>query len=168
MQQLEPPDSHCFSAAVGWMELGNLAEAEAELNRVSAEHQCHPDVLEVRWAILATASRWEAALRAARALLKVAPERSSGWLHQAYALRRTSAEGLKLAWDALLPVSEKFPDEPTIPYNLSCYACQMGNLDEARLWLDRAIHTGKKAVILQMALNDPDLKPLWQEIRDRQ
>jgi tetratricopeptide (TPR) repeat protein len=165
MQKLEPPDTHHLSAAIGWMELGNLAEAEADLNRISAAHQCHPDVLEVRWIILAEGKRWEAALGTARVLLKMAPNRSSGWLHQAYALRRATKDGLKLAWDALLPAHKKFPRESTIPYNLSCYACQMNQLEEARGWFRRALLLGNREQIKQMALNDPDLLPLRDEIR---
>src|SRR5512141_2386433 len=131
MQRLEPPDTHYLSGAIGWMGLGNIVEAEQELNRVSAVHQCHPDVLEVRWLILAEGKRWEAALGIARALLKLAPNRSSGWLHQAYALRRANKNGLQLAWEALLPAYSRFPREATIPYNLSCYACQMKKLSDA-------------------------------------
>jgi tetratricopeptide (TPR) repeat protein len=166
MQRLEPPDIHYLSAAVGWVELGNLVEAEADLNRVSVEHQCHPDVLEVRWIILGQSKRWDAALEISRTLLKLAPNRCSGWLHHAYSLRRASKDGLKRAWDALLPAYDKFPGESTIPYNLSCYACQMHQFDEARAWLRRALKIGNKAEIKQRALDDPDLRPLWEEIRD--
>ena len=165
MPRLEPPDTHFLSAAIGWLELGNATEAEAELIQVSKANQNHPDILEVRWIILAQSKRWETALQIARALLKTAPNRSSGWLHQAHSLRRTAKNGLKLAWDALLPAYDKFPREPTIPYNLSCYACQMRQLEEARSWLRRALKVGDKDKIKQMALDDPDLQPVWEEIR---
>jgi tetratricopeptide (TPR) repeat protein len=166
MQPIEPPDTHHLSAAVGWLELGNLAEAEADLNRIAPEQQTHPDVLEVRWIILAQKKLWEAALDTARVLVEVAPDRASGWLHQAYALRRAKNRGLQLAWEALLPAYEKFPNEPTIAYNLSCYACQMHQLDEARQWLTRAISVGSKEIIKKMALDDSDLESLWPEIRE--
>jgi hypothetical protein len=165
MQELEPPDTHYLSCAVGWIELGNLIEAEADLNRISAMQQCHPDVLEVRWIILAQAKRWEASLEIARTLLKIAPNRTSGWLHHAFSLRRAAKDGLKEAWAALLPAYAKFPDEPTIPYNLCCYACQMDQLEEAKTWLRRALKTGGKSKIKEMALDDPDLQPLWDEIK---
>src|SRR3954464_3524784 len=119
IQQLEPPDCHFLSAAVGWLELGVPAEAELELAQISAAEQCHPDVLEVRWVIFAQTKRWPAALEVARALVRHAPNRSSGWLHRAYTLRRFGEDGLQKAWDALLPAYDKFPREPTIPYNLS-------------------------------------------------
>jgi tetratricopeptide (TPR) repeat protein len=165
MQRIEPPDMHYLSAAIGWMELGVSAEAEIELDKISAPQQSHPDVLEVRWLVLAQLKRWEGALAVARALLKGAPNRCSGWLHQAYSLRRVSKNGLQQAWDALLPAYDKFPREPTIPYNLSCYACQLEQLEEARAWLKRALKLGDKQRIKQMALDDPDLEPLWKEIQ---
>ena len=166
MQLIEPPDIHHLSAAIGWLELGVPVEADEELNRISAERQAHPDVLEVRWLALAQLKRWDKALAIARALLKGAPNRCSGWLHQAYSLRRASRDGLQLAWDALLPAYDKFPREPTVAYNLSCYACQMQQLDQARTWLNRAFKIGDKNKIKQMALDDADLQPLWDEIRD--
>ena len=165
MQKLEPPDTHYFFAAIGWLELGNLTEAQAELAQVSPAQQEHPDVLEVRWLFSAQQKHWEEGLQIAQALLRRAPKRSSGWLHQAYALRRVPGGGVQKAWEALLPASDKFPKEPTIPFNLSCYACQLQQLDTARDWLKRAVAVGGKEKIKQMALQDSDLEPLWDEIR---
>ena len=165
MHKLEPPDTHYFLAAIGWLELGNVVEAKAELAQVSAAQQEHPDVLEVRWSLAADQKRWEEALEIARALLRRAPKRSSGWLHQAYALRRVPDGSVQKAWEALLPASDKFPKEVTIPFNLSCYACQLGQLEAARDWLQRAVVIGGKEKVKGMALNDSDLEPLWDEIR---
>jgi predicted Zn-dependent protease len=165
MNKLEPPDTHYFLAAVGWIELGNLAEARAELAQVSAAQQEHPDVLELRWSISAEEKRWDEALQVAQALLHCAPKRSSGWLHKAYALRRVAHGGIQKAWEALLPAFNKFPKEPIIPFNLSCYACQLRQLDLARDWLNRAVAVGGREKIKKMALEDADLEPLWAEIR---
>lgn len=162
---LQPPDIHHLSAAIGWLELGNPAEAKADLARVSVQNQNHPDVIEARWLIAAEQEDWQEGLRVARSLLEVAPERPSGWLHQAYALRRIPNGGLPQAREALVSVFERFPNEPTIPYNLSCYDCQLGNLKLARTWLKRAMKVGGAETIKRMALNDPDLEPLWEEIR---
>jgi len=164
VQPLEAPDAHYLLHAVGWIELGNLAEAKAELTHVQPSLQQHPDVLEVRWWICAEDNQWEDGLQVARALMHKAPERSSGWLHQAYALRRVPNGGLQQAWQALLPAFEKFPRTEMIAYNLSCYACQMNELDSARLWLKRAASIGEKEVVKQRALQDSDLAPLWAEI----
>jgi Flp pilus assembly protein TadD len=165
VQKLEPPDSHYLDAAIGWLGLGMVADAQTELENISPANRHHPDVLEVRWTLYAHEERWSDALVIARAELAVQPDDASGWLHHAYALRRVTAGGLPQAWDALLPAAEKFPTEPVIAYNLSCYACQLQQLDLARTWLQRAIAAGRKSAIKQMALADDDLKPLWPEIR---
>jgi hypothetical protein len=165
MQTLEPPDSHFFTAACGWLELGVPAEARAELGQISPEGKSHPDVLEVRWLVAAEEKQWEEGLKVAQTLVQCAPKRSSGWLHQAYALRRVPGGSLGKAWEALLPAADQFPKEAIIPYNLSCYACQMAQLDAARVWLKRAVEVGGVEKIKQMALQDPDLEPLWPEIR---
>jgi Flp pilus assembly protein TadD len=165
MQKLEPPDSFALSAALGWVELGNPAEALAELEHVAPPNQHHPGVLEVRWVALAELKRWELALAAASELVRVKPDNASGWLHRAYALRRVSDGGLEQAWTALLPAAHMFPKEPLIPYNLACYACQLQKLDEAREQLKRAMTIGNPTEIKRMALLDEDLIPLWPEIR---
>jgi len=165
VEKLEPPQLHFLSAAEGWMELGNSAEARAELDSITAPFQNHPHVLEVRWAVCAQEQNWPAALKAARGLLQAAPERSSGWLHQAYSLRRVPEGGLQAAWDVLFPAMGKFPKDAIIPYNLACYACLLQRLDDARDLVKRAIKVAGRDHIRQMALSDSDLQPLWDEIR---
>ena len=166
MQSLGPPDTHFLSAAVGWCELGSAAEAKAELAQIAPVLCHHPDVLEVRWLIHAQEMTWEDGLAVAEKLVEVAPQRSSGWLHLAYALRRVQRGGLQAAWEVLLPAFEKFPEEPIIPYNLACYACQLGRLDQARQWLQHAVKVAGKEKINFMALNDDDLAPLWEELKN--
>ncbi len=107
----------------------------------------------------------EAAWDVARKLIIRAPDRASGWLNRAYALRRSPEGGLSKAWDALLPAAEKFPDEPTVFYNLSCYACQLEQMENARKWFKKALKKGNKEKLKRDALADADLKPLWAEIK---
>jgi tetratricopeptide (TPR) repeat protein len=168
MKSIEPPDVHHLRAALGWLDLGNDLEATRDLERISAELRVHPDVLEVRWQICARAKKWDACVVIARAIRRLDPNRYSGWLDLAYSLRRAAHAGLPAAWDALLPAAEKFPDEPLISFNLSCYACQLGRLEDACHWLRRAFaiaaRTGAKKRLRLMALNQPDLEPLWRKI----
>lgn len=164
MQKLAPPDSHHLEAASGWLGLGLMADARAELQRIAPEQQEHPDVLEVRWELLARENNWQDAVRVAEQLVASAPERASGWLHQAYAVRRATDGGLAMAQDVLRTGAKLFSDEPTILYNLACYACQLERTDEARKWLEEAIAIGGKEQIKSLALADDDLKPLWPEI----
>jgi len=166
MTPLAPPDSHHLDAAIGWLGLGCADDARDELNLIAAKNQNHSDVLEVRWMLCIHNKQWAEALKIADLELKFAPGDAGGWLHRAYALRRESPGGLPQAWEALLPAAEKFPEEPVIAYNLSCYACQMQHLDLAREWLQRAVQAGGKEAIKKMALADDDLQPLWIEIEN--
>jgi tetratricopeptide (TPR) repeat protein len=165
MEPIGPPDIHYLSSAVGWTELRNFAEAKAELAKVSPALAQHPNVLEVNWTIQAAEGDWAHAWQSAEALIEQASHSSTGWLHRAYAIRRAPGGGLQAAWEALLPAVDRFPTEATIPYNLACYACQMQRLEEARRWLQRALAVGEKAKIKFMATADPDLEPLWAEIK---
>jgi hypothetical protein len=160
-----PSDRHILSAALGWIELGNPGEARLELRRLSPAARASPDALEVEWVLCAGEEDWVGALRVAEELVRADPERSSGWLHRAYALRRVPEGGLQAAWDALAPAHARFQTEPTIPYNLACYACQLGRMDEARVWVRRAFELGGIESIKRMALHDTDLEPLWGELR---
>ena len=166
VQVLEPSDVHRVNAALGWLGLSSPVDARAELDAIAPAQQSHPAVLEARWLLFAHEKNWRDALGVAEREVAVAPGRAAGWLHRAYAIRRVDGGGLSQAWDALLPAIVKFPNEAVISYNLSCYACQMNKLTEARAWLHRAIKTGDKDVMKKMALADEDLKPLWAEMED--
>lgn len=149
------------------MELGNAAEATAELGHIPERLQNHPTVLEVRWQICAEEKDWTAAFENARKQVDAAPEMLSGWVHRAYAARRAPGGGLEAAWESLFPAMERFPEDEIVPYNLACYACQMQQLDVARIMFKRALGLGNNHQQLKrMALNDPDLKPLWDEFRE--
>ena len=169
VQPLTPPDSFHLEAATGWLMLDNFQEALLELSRIQPQHQNHPDVLELGWILQARQSDWSACLKSGQTLIDVAPDRASGWIHRAYALRRIEGGSLQRAWEALLPAADLFPDETVIPYNLACYACQMKDLESARTWLRRALaaaaRAGEPARWIEAALRDRDLESLWPEIR---
>ena len=71
------------------------------------------------------------------------------------------------AYDLLEPMRAKFPDAFELPYDLACYCAQTGRVDEARKWLGEAFRLGKKSstAIENMALDDQDLRPIWDDIR---
>lgn len=166
MPLLPPPDSHHLAAALGWLELGCPSDALTELEKISPDWLGHPAVLEIRWAVHSQAKDWEAALPVARALTQAAPDRADGWLHQSYALRRVAGGGLQAAFDLLRPAADRFPEDWLIAYNLACYSCQLQQPDVAGEWLLRASAKGDKKQIIQMALDDPDLLPLRDQIRN--
>jgi predicted Zn-dependent protease len=165
MKKIGPPHSHVVAAAEGWLGLGNPAEAKAELARLPGRLHGHPEVLRLMWDIAAREHNWPLALDIARLHMSVAPKSLFGWIHQAYALRRVEEGGLQAAWNALFPVMEKFPKNPIVPYNLACYACQLQQQAKARILLTRAMALGGREENTRMALNDSDLKPLWDLIK---
>jgi len=168
MKAIEPPDLHHLRAASGWLLLGNDLEATEDLERISPQLRAHPDVLEVRWQLYARARKWEACLNIARAIVEIDPNRPSGWIGWAYAMRQVAGGGLQAAFDILLSVAEKFPAEPMIPFGLACYAGQMGRLEEASDWLRKAFaaahYSGRGNRLKSMVLDQPELEPLLHAI----
>jgi hypothetical protein len=66
----------------------------------------------------------------------------------------------------LIGAQAKFPKNYQIVFNLACYESQLGNLKEALHKLEQAIDLAGKTDIRLMALNDPDLKPIWPDIAE--
>ncbi|MBL9139312.1 MAG: tetratricopeptide repeat protein [Verrucomicrobiales bacterium] len=161
MSDLHPPDSHFVNAAAGWLELGLPDEARRELTLINPAFRRHPEVLIVEWELLARDRRWDDALDIALRLLEADRARPTGWINRSYALHelRRTAE----ARDALLPALPLFPSIGVIPYNLACYACQLGRLEEARTWLRQAMKLDGRDIVLERARRDADLAPLSAE-----
>lgn len=158
MKDLEPPDSHHFSAAEGWLGLNSPSDAQAELDKISKAQQSHVAVMELRWHVHAKAKQWENAVEAARAITKRHPKNPIGWIHLAFALhelRRTQE-----AYDSILSILDSFPNDWLMRYNMACYAVQLGNVEEGREWLERARKIGDKNEIEKLVATDPDLEPL--------
>jgi Flp pilus assembly protein TadD len=83
-------------------------------------------------------------------------------VHKAYSLRRSSAGDLERAKAVLLEAAKLFPDDDTVQYNLACYCAQLGQLDAAKEYLGKSCELGDAAQIKLRALDDEDLKPLWE------
>ena len=164
MKPLDLPDIHHLRAAEGWFELGDGGEALRELENISPVEKNHPAVLELRFEIFAKKGEWDVCREIAEVLTQGDPTDAGGWLRLAYAGRRATGGSDQAAFDILHPIAEKFPDEPTIPYNLACYVCQLGRLSDARRWLKRAFAIGNMTQLKLLALSDRDLEPLWKEI----
>jgi tetratricopeptide (TPR) repeat protein len=160
MDTLAQAELRHLQAAEGWLELGNPLEAERELEQIAPQHQAHPAVLAVRWQLAAKADRWDQAYQIAGTLTELAPKDISSWVWRAYALRRMTEGGIAQARELLLGVVEKFPRAWILCYNLACYACQLGNPEEAQGWLAKAFARGEVRALKRMALDDPDLQPL--------
>ena len=164
MNPLPWPDNHHLDAAEGWLELGDTTQAAAEIQNIAPELRLHPEVLNVRWQILARDRDWENGLVIAGVISRLVPESPVGWIHLSYTLHELGRT--QEAWDNLSRVAPKFPSDCTIAYNRACYACRLGNLETARELLTRAIRLGDAGQVKQAALEDHDLQPLWTTISD--
>lgn len=154
---LPPPASHYLLAAQGWLELGDSESAGSELAAIGVEHHGHPDFIEVSWHLEARHRNWERCIEMAEQLIQAAPERVDGWIHLSFALHelhRTTD-----AFEKLLTVVDRFPNVWTIPYNLACYCAQMGRLDEAREWYEKAA-AQDRAAVESASESDNDLDPI--------
>jgi predicted Zn-dependent protease len=160
--KLQPPATHHLSSAQGWLELGNVLEAAAELEQIAAGLQDHPEVLEVRWQVSAEAKKWEHCLELADLLIRLAPLRPTGWVHRSFALHEMKRT--REALENLLPALIQFPDYWLIQYNLACYCCRLKEHDRALRFYKSACRSGDTATIKKMALQDSDLRDLWERI----
>jgi tetratricopeptide (TPR) repeat protein len=161
MNKLDAPDSHHLKAAIGWLELGNHLEANEEFENITPQMRVHPDVLDIRWEIYAKERKWEPCVDIASAVVKLDPYRPSGWIRRSFALHELKRT--EEAFDNLLPAAERFSDLWTIPYNLACYCSQLQRLDEAQTWFKKAMAIDPE-VVKRIALDDPDLSPLWDSM----
>jgi tetratricopeptide (TPR) repeat protein len=164
MKPLPYPNNQHLEAAEGWLELGNYLEANEELEKITPQLRAHPFVLEIRFKIYSEANRWEMALEVAKGMSNILPDNPWGPFHLAFSLHELKRT--KEAYEVLIPVVDKFPNEWLMRYNLACYSCRLGNLKEAEEWFELARDMAGKIDIRQMALEDEDLEPLWTEISE--
>jgi hypothetical protein len=162
MIELTPADEFALQAVSGWLMLNNPTEAIAELRQIPSARAIHPNVFLSVWEIHAHCKQWEDAAGAADFVIAMAPHWPEGYVKRAFALHELKRT--KEAWKCLLPASRRFASEWVIPYNLACYACQLGRDKVAVKWLERAMKVGDKTHLRAMALADPDLQPLRPKI----
>jgi Flp pilus assembly protein TadD len=149
-------DRRHLSHAQGYLALGLLAEAAAALAAISPAQRDSAEVQAVRLALLQEQEDWPALRDLACELIRRDPAESAAWVMWAYATRR--ADSLESAERILLEAELIHPAEPTIQFNLGCYACVRGDLVTARSRVDRAIALDRK--FAAAARTDPDLAAL--------
>jgi predicted Zn-dependent protease len=163
LKPLDMPDSFHLQAAEGWLGLGDVESATNELKEISPDKDTHPSVLAVRYQIFAQAKQWDTAVEVADDLAKMLPEKPFVWINLAYATRRKTGGSIPEAKKILLGAEPNFPKHYLFPYNLACYCSQLGELEQAQQWLKKAAKIDNAAV-KKMAVEDTDLKPLWQSM----
>lgn len=155
------PLNRRLSYAQGYLELGMLEEATAELDQIPAPACDSSPVLALRLALLQEKKNWNALRLAAEEFVRREPQEAGGWITWAYATRRD--QSITAAEKILREAEQVHPDEPTIHFNLGCYACQQGDFKEARRRVNRAVALEKS--FRSLAATDPDLAPLREAER---
>jgi Flp pilus assembly protein TadD len=149
-------------AATGYRELGMFDEATRAIEEVDAEDKGRKEVLAVRVDLYMAAQNWNLVAEVARHLVDIEPENAAWWINLAYATRR--AESIDQAQALLLQGRKLHPDNAIVAFNLSCYACVTGHIDQAKTYLKHALSLDNN--IRGLALRDEDLQPLWSWIID--
>ncbi len=162
MNPLPLADQRHLQAAEGWLGLGDHLAANEELDQITPELRAHPLVLKVRYEVYSAAKRWDGAVEIAKTVARLLPDNPWGKVHLAFALHELKRT--QEAYDTVRPVVDQFPQDWQMRYNLACYCCQLGNLQEAMEWLRKAIELAGAKDIRQLALDDNDLQPLWLRI----
>ena len=145
-----------LSHARGYLDLGMLAEAEAELGAIPLPESDRPEVHALRVTLLHERCDWQELRRIAAALVEQQPDEPGWWVSFAFAPRRTMS--IEEAREILLAAERAHPQEAIIHFNLGCYACQLGEYDEARRRVWRSIEL--RGELRELAHHDPDLQPL--------
>jgi Flp pilus assembly protein TadD len=140
----------------GYVELGLLRQAAAELRAIPPADRRRPEVLPARMALHQAAHQWGPLRTAARAWVQFRPEDPAGWITWAYAARRSLS--LAAAERILRRALRQHPGEATIYFNLGCYASRRGDQEAARILVARAVSLEKS--FAELAQTDPDLEGL--------
>ncbi len=133
-----------------------LDEAATELDQIPAAEQDTLPVLAVRLALLQAQEAWALLRVVAARCVDLRPDEAGFWITWAYAARRS--ESLEAAQLILHTAERRHATEPTIQFNLGCYAAQLGAIEAAHTRVLRAIALDRSFSAL--AATDPDLAPL--------
>lgn len=153
------PYRHAADAAIGWLMLSDWNAAESEISNIPDEFATCSTILKIHIRIYLKTNRSQRALALAEILIRTYPNEPEGWNHRALALRNLGR--MHEAYIQLLLALPQFPHHYAISYNLACYLCQMGRLEEAIPMLAWTFSVEDSMNRRLRALADPDLQPLW-------
>ena len=153
-------------AAQGYLELGMVEEALAELVDVPTSAISDPDtapdpyIIELRLHILMKGERWSDALSSAKELLLLDSAALPAYIHGAFALhelgRTTEAR------DLLLRGPEVLGMDPTYHYNIGYYEAVLGNIESAKRSLEKCFALDE--TYRDFAKQDSDLETIRSEL----
>ena len=131
-----------------------------ELEKIDPDVRHVPEVLEIRVEIYRGLKKWELMQTVAKKLTEYDAEEPTWPLAWAFATRR--AESIEAAKTILMGAWHLHRKDAMISFNLACYECQMGKLERAKTMLRHAFELDSRMRL--MALEDEDLRPLWDSL----
>lgn len=140
----------------GYLELGMVKEARTELDAVVGADAERVEVQALRVALLQATEKWRPLRKLAGELVASDPGEPGWWIILAYATRRVNS--VRAAEKVLLEAVARHADDPTVQFNLGCYACLLGDLAGAKTRVERAIALDQD--YRKNAREDPDLESL--------
>jgi Tfp pilus assembly protein PilF len=93
----------------------------------------------------------------AKHLVKTSPENPQHWIDLAWGQRR--GIDLQTAERTLKDALGRFPKVAVIHYNLACYCCVAGRIEEGKMRLETALRL--EPSLKADALEDEDLSVVW-------
>ena len=106
------------------------------------------------------AENWNKAVAIAADLVKAEPKNPATWILLAYAVKH--ARNVKQAEAVLFKACAWHPRDPLILLKLACCASVRGRIEQAKQRLRQAIDLDEN--LRRLALDDEDLRPLWDWI----
>ena len=156
------PTARRVEYAYGYIELGMLEDAAAELDSIVFDERFSVLVSRVRVELHMAAKQWDRVILYATRLVETNPEFHDAWVAWAYALRELNqvAEALVVLERGILLHGG---DHAVFHYNLGCYHCLLGDSTAAKTALERACSMDES--FKASALEDRDYQALWPELR---
>ena len=147
-------------SAQGYLELGMVEDALAELSFIGISGLNDPDIIELRLHILMQGRKWNEAIAAAEELLRIKNDALPAYIHGAFALHETGRTAE--ARDLLLKGPSLLRKDPTFHYNIGCYEAVLGNREAALQSLRQSFAMDK--TFRDFAQRDPDLVRIVGEL----
>lgn len=160
------PDCFHFSAAEGWLALGDPDAANDELDQIRADVRIQAEVLVLRWYVYAKARKWEYALIVAETMALSYPTDPRGWIYMCKTLKFLKQQ-IQQAYELAQRKLHDFPENWELLYDAACYASLLGKREEAESLLLRAMCLGDGSKVAALASRDPDLVGLRRPLKPK-
>jgi hypothetical protein len=160
--ELDGTDHNHLDEAEGWLGLSLWRDALESIAHVSEQNREHPDVLCCQSRALAMGEEWEKAAEISRRLCQLVPTSFAPWIRICFSLFKLDRIGE--AKQILSTVAPRFPKEPTLRWYLAIFAWGQGNMDEAKIWIRRAVALTRGPRLKALARDQPEFYAMWKKL----